>query len=163
MKYIKHGEFVRVDVSEYGVIKDIIAQIKRHVDGVDWVGEDCDSVTYEVRGAPHDQFACAVIDELLFEEDFPNEATVILDDARNDYEIGCSRIENDISDEPFKTDRTHYSSKSAFDIVKILAHQPYIHRFSDNMSEELKHAFEKLAEEIIKAKKIDPAALVAQA
>ncbi len=160
MELVKHDQYIRVDISERADIQGIIKEIKRHVDGIEWVGEQYDSCSYIVDGTEYDHKAEAILAKLLFEENFEDACNVILDSNVNDYEIGCSRIENDVSND--RTDRTRHSKKTAYEIVEILVIQPYIHYLSWNMGQKLKDAFTKLSEEIVKAKKIDIAAFVAQ-
>ncbi len=162
MKYIRHDEYIRVGVSEYADIKDIISQIKRHIDGVEYVGIDCDSCSYMVDNHEYHHRAEAILAKLSFEDNFSEESEIILCDHYNDYEIVCSRIENDINDGTIeRTDRTRYYNKNTYEIIEILANQPYIHYF-DSKDEKLKKAFMKLSEEIIKAKKIDDSVLTPQ-
>jgi len=155
MKMIRHGKYIRVEVSKYGTTSNVIDQIKRHIDDCECITECWDSVTYVVDGIEYQYRAEAIISQIKFEENFKDECNCIFNSKLyfNNYEIGCSRIENDTLNEG--TDRTYHSNLTVYEIVDILTRQPYIHRFSANIDKELQGAFIKLSEEIIKAKKIN--------
>jgi hypothetical protein len=161
MKLVKHDQYIRIDISEYESAKDVISNIKRHVDGIEWAGEQWDSATYIVNGVEYHHKAEAILAAIMFEENFEDECNVIYDSHVNNLGLTCSRIENDHSKDGY-TDRTAHGEETTYGIVEILTRQPYLHRFSDNMSQELADAFTKLSEEIIKAKKEDSSIFTAQ-
>jgi hypothetical protein len=151
MEVVKYNEYIRVEVSQYGCIDEAISQIKRHVDGIDYVGAEYDSCSYLVDGKEYSRRAEAILAELKFNENFPEETLLINEDCRYDYMIVCSRIENDTIRTP-RTNRTRYGDQNVYEIIEILYNQPYITELPKNMSEKLKLAFIKLSEEIIKNK-----------
>lgn len=140
--------FIRVDFDECDTSsKEIIQQIKRHIDGVSRVSLDCESVVYIVDEDRYNHKAEAIMAECKLDD----ATREILEDAGYKYfNIVISRKERDIEKGP-TTDRTRYI-RGTYELIEAMYHQPYICHLDKDMSTAQKDAFLALSKAIIDQK-----------